>query len=105
MERKTGNQLVCGKRKCRNALQDQLALGRYHGPSSPKLRQKVPDSIGSARPLKTGLGSVWGVVAAGAPITANQYHCATVGGEETSAEADRVNAAHWRTAPPRGGSQ
>jgi hypothetical protein len=29
MERKTENQLVCGKRKCRNALQADISFGRY----------------------------------------------------------------------------
>jgi hypothetical protein len=33
MERKTEHQLVCGKRKCRNALRDGSAFGRYHGAS------------------------------------------------------------------------
>lgn len=30
MERKTENQLVCGKRKCRSALQGSFDGGRYH---------------------------------------------------------------------------
>ena len=38
------------------------------------------------------------VVAAGAPITATAYHCATVGAGAALAEADRINAAHWRAA-------
>ena len=31
MERKTENQLICGKRRCRNALQGGFNGGRYHG--------------------------------------------------------------------------
>jgi hypothetical protein len=50
MERKTGNQLVCGKRRCRNALWDQKALGRYHPTSGP-----YSDLEKSIKPgLKTG---------------------------------------------------
>jgi hypothetical protein len=30
MVRKTENQLVCGKRRCRNALQASSIVGRYH---------------------------------------------------------------------------
>jgi hypothetical protein len=39
--------------------------------------------------------SSWRVIAAGAPISANQYHCAIVGAAEAVAAADRANAAHW----------
>lgn len=31
-------------------------------------------------------------------MTANQYHCATVGAEEAIEAADRINAAHWKAA-------
>jgi hypothetical protein len=45
MVRKTGNQLVCGKRRCRNTLQAQKALGRYLPSSDAKLASKTPDFI------------------------------------------------------------
>jgi hypothetical protein len=35
------------------------------------------------------------VVAAGAPITENTYHCAVVSAGHALAEADRINGAHW----------
>jgi hypothetical protein len=54
MERKTGNQLVCGKRKCRNALQADISFGRYHASSAAKLMQKVPETVPQDRP-KPGL--------------------------------------------------
>jgi hypothetical protein len=37
----------------------------------------------------------WRVIAAGAPISANQYHCAIIGAAEAIAAADRSNVAHW----------
>ena len=40
MVRKTGNQLVCGKRRCRNALQAQKALGRVRG--WPEIKPLMP---------------------------------------------------------------
>ena len=48
MERKTENQLICGKRLCRNALQGGFNGGRYH----------VQDPISDARnPIKSGVKS------------------------------------------------
>lgn len=38
------------------------------------------------------------VIAAGTPITAGAYHGAVVGARDALAEADRVNAAHWKAA-------
>jgi hypothetical protein len=102
MERKTEQQLVCGKAKCRNALQARSDFGRYHVSSGTVSRSKTLDSIGSKPAPKAGRATVWRVVAAGAPITANQYHCAIVGAEQATTEADRINAAHWRKAGERG---
>src|SRR6516165_7937028 len=45
MMRKAGNQLVCGKRRCRNALQNQNGLGRYPASSDAKLASKTLDFI------------------------------------------------------------
>jgi hypothetical protein len=98
MERKTERQLICGKRLCRNALQARSDLGRYHVSSGTVSRSKTIDSIGLKPAVKAGRATVWRVVAAGAPITANQYHCAIVGAEQATTEADRINAAHWRAA-------
>jgi hypothetical protein len=75
MERKTENQLVCGKRKCRNALQGGQSLGRYHAPSS------VVSSLDqAAKPgIKSGLAGdrPWRIIA-GQELTSSQFHCATV---------------------------
>lgn len=57
MERKTGNQKVCRKAKCRSALQAQYGLGRYYATKSAKLTQKVPDFIDPNRPINAGLPS------------------------------------------------
>jgi hypothetical protein len=75
MVRKTENQLVCGKRKCRNALQGALSLGRYHAPSGVKAPGQNPIKPG----IKTGAATdrAWRIVA-GAEPTASGFHCATV---------------------------
>jgi hypothetical protein len=51
MERKTERQLICGKRRCRNALQARQNLGRYHGSRSVVSPLKNPIKSG----LKTRL--------------------------------------------------
>ena len=98
MERKTERQLVCGKRKCRNALQASFDGGRY--PVSSRTINPFKTSIkpGIKSSLKLDRAPPWRVVAAGSPISANQYHCAVVGAEEAIAVADRINAAHWKAA-------
>lgn len=98
MERKTENQIVCGRRKCRSALQGGESFGRYHASFDAKhpLETSIKPNIKSG--LKPDRTPPWRVVAAGAPISANQYHCAIVGAEEATAVADRINAAHWRAA-------
>lgn len=98
MERKNERQLVCGKRKCRNGLQARSTLGRYLAPSGIFSHSKKPVNKGPKVAIKTDRAPAWQVVAAGRPITANQYHCAVVGAEETSEESNRINAAHWRAA-------
>jgi hypothetical protein len=45
MERRTENQLVCGKRRCRNALDGGFDGGRYLSPSRRNAPAKAPDSI------------------------------------------------------------
>ena len=62
--RTTGNQRLCGRRKCRNgfeALKAHFALGRYHAPSGRNLIQKTPDFIGPKQPLSPD--RPWRVVA------------------------------------------
>ena len=53
MERKTERQLVCGKRKCRNALQARSGLGRYQLPSYVISPPKKPVNKG-AKPAPRG---------------------------------------------------
>jgi hypothetical protein len=78
MERKTENQLICGKRRCRNALQGGLNGGRYHGSSSVISPLKTSIKPGVKSGVRSDRPKLWIVVAAGTPITANQYHWATV---------------------------
>jgi hypothetical protein len=90
-----GVRLICRKAKCKSAWRADLGFGRYHTLISAKPIQKVPVNKGAKPATDSGRAS-WRVVAAGAPISANQYHCATVGAEEAVAKADQINAAHWR---------
>jgi hypothetical protein len=53
MERKTEHQLVCGKRKCRNALKANIGFGRYHAPSNVVSGLKTPIKPG----MKSGLAA------------------------------------------------
>jgi hypothetical protein len=74
MERRNERQLVCGKRRCRNALQAREDLGRYRPSSEPVYPLQKPIKPGT----KTGHeGDRPWRIAAGR-ITAGQYHCATV---------------------------
>jgi hypothetical protein len=98
MDRKTERQLVCGKRKCRNALQGSFDGGRYHVSSRTISPLKKPIKSGIKSSFNPDRTPPWRVVAAGSPISANQYHCAIVGAEEATAAADRINAAHWKAA-------
>jgi hypothetical protein len=74
MERKTGNQLVCGKRRCSNALQGGESFGRYHVSSSAKLRSETRDFIDPKTAPKPG---PWRIVA-GPQLSLSQFHCATI---------------------------
>jgi hypothetical protein len=98
MERKTERQLVCGKRKCRNALQASFDGGRYHVSSRTINPLKTSIKPGIKSSLKLDRAPPWRVVAAGSPISANQYHCAVVGAGEATVVADRINSAHWKAA-------
>jgi hypothetical protein len=75
MERKTENQLVCGKRKCRNALQGGFSFGRYHASSDVIHPLKASIKPG----IKSGLkpDRAWRIVA-GPELSPSAFHCATV---------------------------
>jgi hypothetical protein len=75
MVRKTEHQLICGKRRCRNALQAGQNLGRYAAPSGSVSAPRNIDSTGT----KTGLEPErpWHI-AAGPKISASNYHCASL---------------------------
>jgi hypothetical protein len=107
MERKTEHQLICGKRRCRNALQARQSLGRYAEPSgcvSPlenPIKPGLKSALKSDRPAAEHWTGVWPplrVVAAGSPIAANHYHGAAVGAGEALAEATRAGKRGYRRA-------
>src|SRR5262249_41378116 len=90
-----GTRAICNKAKCRNAWRS-----RFDGVSYPTLNaaeaiQETPINKGSKVRINADRAWSWRVVAAGAPISANQYHCATVGAAEAIAGIARTNAAHW----------
>ena len=96
MERKTENQLICGKRLCRNALRGAQNFGRYHASSSVIDPLKTSIKSGVKSGVRSDRPKLWTVVAAGTPITANQYHCATVADgpncEWANGEYERIEA-------------
>ncbi len=53
MERKTGRQLICGRRRCRSGLRGGLDLGRYHPSSSVVSPTEKPIKPGTFLPVKT----------------------------------------------------
>jgi hypothetical protein len=75
MERETERQLVCGKRKCRNALAARCGLGRYLPSSHPISPAKKPVNKGLEMPNDDD--RAWRSVAA-PELTADQLRGATV---------------------------
>ena len=75
MERKTEHQLICGKRRCRNALQGAENFGRYHTSSSAVSPSKKPVNTGP-KPSPT-TDRPWHI-AAGPALSADQLRAATV---------------------------
>lgn len=70
MERKTERQLVCGKRRCRNALRVGLSLGRYHTPSDVISPAKKPANTGLQEAVRTDRGVEWALAVNRARIRA-----------------------------------
>jgi hypothetical protein len=95
-----GTRLTCNKVKCKNAWRTRTDFdpGRYPTLNAVKSFSERPVNKGPKVGISDDRASSWRVVAAGAPITANQYHCATVGAAEAIASVARTNAAHWRAA-------
>jgi hypothetical protein len=75
MERKTEHQLICGKRRCRNALQGAENFGRYHTPSSAVSPSKKPVNTG---PKPSPMTDRPWHIAAGPALSADQPRAATV---------------------------
>jgi hypothetical protein len=93
MERKTENQRICGKRRCRSAFRTQNDIGRYY--PTRDVRHPLKNSIKLG--TKSGLADdrPWRVVAGPEP-SPSVLHCATVGAAEAIEAANRTNARHWR---------
>ena len=89
-----GIRLICSRAKCKSARRADLGFGRYHTLIRAESIQEVSVNKGPKVGVSDDRAS-WRVIAAGAPISANQYHCAIVGAAKGIAAADRSNAAHW----------
>jgi hypothetical protein len=96
-----GARLICDRAACRSAWRAALGLGRYHTPNFAESIPEVPVNSGSKVGIDDDRGWSWRVVAAGAAISANQYHCAIVGAANGIAAANRTNAAHRLAAKRR----
>ena len=92
-----GTRLICNKAKCKNAWRARAGLdpGRYPTSITAKSFSERPINKGSKVGADDDRASSWRVVAAGAPISANQFHCATIGAAEAVASTARTNMAHW----------
>jgi len=90
-----GARLICNRAKCKSAWRVGLGFGRYPTLSRAESIREVPVNKGPKMGISDDRAFSWQVVAAGAPISANQYHCAIVGAVEGIAAAYRSNAAHW----------
>jgi hypothetical protein len=75
MERKTERRLVCGRRKCRNALAVRCGLGRYLPSSDAISSAKKSVNKGPERPIDDE--RAWRIIA-GPELTADQLRAATV---------------------------
>jgi hypothetical protein len=90
MERRTESQRVCGKRRCRNALQTADYLGRYHASSSPVSAPKTLDFVNSK--LAPASDRPWCIVA-GPELGPSALHCVAApdGGEYERIEARNMD--------------
>ena len=70
---------ICKRSKCRNAVKSRPEAWGWI-PTTQKSTEggKSPIKPGIKMPVKTERSPDWRIVAAGAAIAANQYHCATV---------------------------
>ena len=74
-QKRDGRRILCKRSACRNAFSRNFAGGRYLSPSVPSYAPKTTGFIGSKEATKPG--RAWYIVAGG-PLTASQFHCATV---------------------------
>jgi hypothetical protein len=90
-----GTRIICNKARCRNARRAGLDSSRYPTSITAEPLSERPVNKGPKVGISDDRASSWRVIAAGAPISANQYHCAVVGAAEAVATVSRTNAAHW----------
>jgi hypothetical protein len=101
MARKTEQQLVCGKRRCRNALQARRSLGRYLDLASSNGVSPLENPIKPGIKIDGAVDRPWRLVA-GPELSASAFHCASVGGAEAVEAVNRTNPRsnlrYWREA-------
>jgi hypothetical protein len=101
MQRKAGNQQLCGRRHCSNqfrAPKSHFLLGRYQTPGRVNLASEAPIKIGFCERLKTDRPCR---IVAGPALTPGQLRLATVRAAfgACSFDLDRtLNGRHWHEA-------
>jgi hypothetical protein len=91
-----GRRATCNRAKCKGAWRADFGFGHYTTPNRAESIQERPVNKGPKVAVNDDQARPWRVVAAGKPVSANQYHCAIVGTADAVAAADRANAVHWR---------
>jgi hypothetical protein len=93
---KHGTRLICKKSKCKNAWKAGLGFGRFaessQASSNSNPAQEVPANqsiLSESKPVERAY-KPWRQIA-GPPLTPNQFHCATLGGDAMD-EVLRVEA-------------
>jgi hypothetical protein len=82
-----GVRFTCNKAKCKRAWRAGFGPGRYPTLNHANSIQERPVNKGPKVGINDDRARPWLVVAAGDPLTANQYHCAIVGGDAATATA------------------
>ena len=85
-----GVRFTCNKAKCKRAWRAGFGPGRYPTLNHANSIQERPVNKGPKVAISDDRTRPWLVVAAGGPLSANQYHCAIVGANAAATTAARV---------------
>jgi hypothetical protein len=87
--------ILCRRPKCESRYRQNRDLYSHPGEDSVRTANGSRNPIKSATKSRLDDDRPWRVVAAGKPLSANQYYCAIVGTADAVAAADRT-VVHWR---------